>query len=472
MPNDEELPLELLTLAEPYRIKMTEAMRLPSREQRKAILEKAFHSIVYLDSNDVFIDLSTDSGTGSMSDRQWAGMMRGDEAYIRSRSFFEMESAVQKVMGYPFVVPTHQGRAAEHIFMEVNLGKKKDKGEQQIVLNNTHFDTTRAHVMHQKALPADLVADAVWDFDKEHPFKGNFDLERLDMALKKHGDKVPFVLITVLNNFACSSPVSMENIREASALARKYGKPVYFDACRFAENAWFIKTREKGYQDKAVADIVHEMFSHGEGCWMSAKKDAMVNIGGFLALKDEKLARECQERLVLYEGFPTYGGLAGRDLEAVAVGLLESIDEAHLASRTRQTAYLAELFEKEGIKVSKPAGGSGVFVDVGSLYGHLPAEKFPSIALCCDLYLEGGIRAAAYPFHFNTYDKDKGEFVMKDFEFARFALPRRTYTKGHMEYIAKVMARVKERAPRNKGYRITYRPEVLEHFFSKFAPLE
>ncbi|HYH94562.1 tryptophanase [Hyalangium sp.] len=461
----EDPHLELETLAEPYRIKVVEKVRLPSRAERERILKQATYSIVHIDSNDVFIDLVTDSGTGAMSDQQWAAIMRGDEAYMRARSFFELEKAVREILGFKHVIPTHQGRAAEHILMELLL--KPD----DMVLSNTHFDTTRAHVMHRKAVPVDLIGDWLWRFDEEQPFKGNFDLARLEAALERHHKRVPFIMITVLNNFACSSPVSMENIRETRRLADRWNIPVYFDACRFAENAYFIKMREEGYRDKSILEIAREMLSYGQGAWMSAKKDAIVNIGGFIALNDESLARRCQERLVLYEGFPTYGGLAGRDLEAMAVGLHEGIDEAHLAQRTGQVAYLVDLFDKAGIKVSKPAGGSGVFVDVESLYGHLPLEKFPAIALTCDLYLEGGIRAGAYPFHFNTVDAKTGELSMKVFQFARFAIPRRTYTKGHLDYIAKVMARVKERAPHNKGYRCIYAPEVLEHFFSKFEPL-
>jgi len=458
--------LELETLAEPYRIKMVEKVRLPGRSERERILKQASHFVVHVKSEDVYIDLITDSGTGAMSDRQWAALMTGDEAYMSARSFFEFERAVQDILGFPYVIPTHQGRAAEHIVMELLL--KPD----DIVLSNTHFDTTRAHVMNRKAVPLDLVGDWLWRFDEELPFKGNFDLARLEAALERHHQRVPFVLITVLNNFACSSPVSMANIREARRLADRYKIPVLFDACRFAENAYFIKTREEGYANKSIPEIVKEMMSYGDGCWMSAKKDAIVNIGGFIALKDESLARRCQERLVLYEGFPTYGGLAGRDLEAMAVGLYEGIDEAHLAHRTAQVAYLVSLFEKAGIKASKPAGGSGVFVDVGSLYGHLPDEKFPAVALTADVYLEGGVRVGAYPFYFNTVDAKTGEISMKVFQFARFAIPRRMYTKSHLDYVAKVMERVKERAPHNKGYRCVYAPEVLAHFFSKFEPLE
>ncbi|WP_224361537.1 tryptophanase [Hyalangium versicolor] len=457
---------ELETLAEPYRIKAVEKIRLLSRAEREKVLKDAFYSTVYINSEDVYIDLVTDSGTGAMSDNQWAALMKGDEAYMRARSFFEFEKVVQEVLGFQYVVPTHQGRAAEHILM--GLLVKQD----ELVLSNTHFDTTREHVRHRGAKPIDLVGDVLWDIDKEHPFKGNFDLARLETALERYHERVPFVLITVLNNFAYSSPVSMENIREVKRLAKKWNKPVYFDACRFAENAYFIKTREPGYSDKSIGDIVKEMFEGAEGCWMSAKKDAITNIGGFLALKDEALTRRCQERLALFEGFPTYGGLAGRDLEAIAVGLREVLDESYLRHRTDQVAFLAKLFKDEGIKVSLPAGGSGVFVDVASLYGHIPPDAFPTIAMLCDLYLEGGIRAGAFPFHFNIVDAKTGELGTKVFQFARFAIPRRVYTKSHFEYIAKVMGQVKRNAaPKNKGYKCTYAPPVLAHFFSKFEPL-
>jgi tryptophanase len=422
---------------------------------------------MYINSADVYIDLLTDSGTCAMSDEQWAGMMRGDEAYVRSENFFSLVKAVQDVIGYPHVVPAHQGRAAENVLLGV-LIKPGD-----IIPGNSHFDTTRAHIEDKGGIPLDLVGEELWDFEKEVPFKGNIDLDKLEVALKRYHDKVPFILITVVNNVACSSPVSMENIRETKKMADEYGIPIYFDACRFAENCHFIKTREKGYRNKSTIEIAHELFSYGEGCHMSGKKDALVNIGGFVALEDEETARKCQERLVLYEGFPTYGGLARRDLEAMAVGLREGMEEEYLSWRARQVAYLGDLFEKEaGVRVSKPTGGSGVFVDIHSIYPHLTAEKLPGIALCSDLYLEGGVRAVAMPFPVNTVDVDTGDMVSKMFEFARFAIPRRVYTKSHMEYVAKVMKRVKENAHRNKGYRVIHWPKVLGHFFAKFEPIE
>lgn len=455
---------ELDALVEPYRIKVVERIELLPQRERERVLKEAFHSVTYINSADVFIDLATDSGTTAMSDQQWAAMMIADEAYVRSRSFTRFEQAIVDVIGYPHVVPTHQGRAAENIVCEV-LVKPDD-----VVLSNTHFDTARAHVEHKRGLALDLVGDALWDFDKEAPFKGNFDLAKLEAALERFGRKVPFISITITNNMACSSPVSMENIRETKRLADQHGIPILFDASRFAENAYFIKQREPGYSDKSIADIVHEMFSYGEGCWMSAKKDANVNIGGFIAVRDEDLCRRLQERLVLYEGFPTYGGLARRDLEAIAVGIREGIQESHLRQRTQQVAYLGAKFEELGIRCSKPFGGSGVFIDVKDLYPHLAADLFPDVAMGCDVYREGGVRAAAFPFSIQTVD-EKGELLTRQFHFARFALPRRVYTQSHLDYVVRTMKKVKANAAHNRGYRCTHRPAVLGHFFSKFEPI-
>ncbi|HVY26035.1 MAG TPA: tryptophanase [Polyangiaceae bacterium] len=453
-----------LALVEPYRIKVVEPIRLLPREERERALRAAFHSVTYLNSADVFVDLATDSGTSAMSDRQWAAMMIADEAYVRSQSFFRFEKSIQEIFGYPHVIPVHQGRAAENILTELLV--KPDA----VVPSNTHFDTVRAHVEHRHGIGIDLVGDWLWNFEAEHPFKGNFDLDKLKTALEKYGSRVPFVSITISNNMACSSPVSMENIRQAKALADAHKVPILFDASRFAENAYFIKQREPGYANVPIREIVREMFSYGDGCWMSAKKDALVNIGGFIALRDESLARRCQEQLVLYEGFPTYGGLARRDLEAVAVGLQEAVEEDYLRHRTQQVAYLGSLFERAGIRCSKPFGGSGVFIDLQSLYPHLTSEQFPDVAMGCDTYLEGGVRAAAFPFVLKGIDQ-QGEITKRTFHFARFAVPRRTFTRSHLDYVGAVMARVKQRAPHSPGYRCTHSPEVLGHFFSRFEPL-
>lgn len=465
--SDEDFAVTCLraTHAEPFRTKTVEAIRLPGKAERREILRDAHYSPAYLRSEDVYLDFATDSGTGAMSDRQWAALMRGDESYVRSRNFYELEAAVQEVTGFEHVIPTHQGRAAENILMELLLQPG------HTVLCNTHFDTTRAHVTRRKARPVDLVSDALWNFSEPHDFKGNFDLNKLDIALEKLGSTVGLVIITIVNNFACSSPVSLENMRAVAERARSRGIPVFIDAARFAENAFFIREREPGYEGREVPDIAREMFALADGCWMSAKKDAIVNIGGFIAVRDEKLARRCQELLVLYEGFPSYGGLARRDLAAMAEGLREGMDVEYLRTRTNQIQLLAELFrDKAGVRVSLPAGGSGVFVDVSSLYPHLSPEQLPGIALACDLYLEGGIRAGAAPFHMETVDLATGELVDRVFEFARFAVPRRVYSDNQMRYCAEILARVRERAQESRGYRLTYMPEVLGHFFAKFEP--
>lgn len=453
------------TVAEPYRTKVVERLRLPSRTEREEILKEASYSPVHLRSEDIYIDLITDSGTGAMSDAQWSGLMRGDEAYMHSRNFASFEASVTRRTGFPHVVPTHQGRAAENIVMEVLVKPS------QVVLANTHFDTTAAHVKHRGATPFDLVHEAFWSYREQHPFKGNFDLEKLETALERYSGRVALVVITVLNNFACSSPVSLENIREVRRLANKHGVRVFFDACRFAENAFFIKQREPGYAGKSIEDIAREMLSYGDGCWMSAKKDAIVNVGGFIAVRDQALCRRFQERLVLYEGFMTYGGLARRDLEAIAIGLDEAVEEAYLAHRTGQVEYLGNKLEAVGAVVSRPTGGSGVFVDVEAMYPHLGPEKLPGVALCADFYLEGGVRVGAAAFPTIGIDARTGESVTRVFQFARFALPRRVYGKAHLDFVAGVAERVIARAQENPGYRVIEHPAVLGHFFSKFEPL-
>lgn len=453
------------TICEPYRVKVVERVRMTTEDEREEILRGAHYSPAFLKSEDVLIDLVTDSGTSAMSDEQWSALMRGDEAYVRSRNFDSFERAIQEITGFPQVIPTHQGRAAENIVMELLL----EPG--QMVLSNTLFDTTRAHIEHRRALPLDLVGDELWSFDEPHPFKGNFDLARLSVALERYADRVAFVVITVSNNLACSSPVSMQNIRDVRRLANRYGKRVFLDACRFAENAFFIKQREPGYATKSVREIALEMFSLADGCWMSAKKDALVNVGGFIAVHDSDFAMRCREKLVLYEGFYTYGGLARRDLEAVAVGMREGTDEAYLAHRTSAVAYLGEQLSAAGLVVSKPVGGSGVFVDVAPLYPQLQPQQLPGVALFADMYRVGGVRIATIPFAMRTVNSDDGELSERSFLLARFAVPRRVYTRSHLEYVGGVAAEVRRRAHQQRGFRVAYEPPVLGHFFSRFEPL-
>jgi tryptophanase len=464
----QDIARELATrlLATPFKTKMVEKIALPDRQRRAEVLAHAFYSPVHVNSEDVFIDLLTDSGTAAMSDAQWAAMMRGDESYVRSRNFMELEQAVQETMGFKHVIPTHQGRAAEHILLElmVRQGQK--------VLSNTHFDTTRAHVERRGAMAIDLVGDCLWQFREPQPFKGDFDLAKLDVALERYHEQVALIIITVLNNFACSSPVSMANIREVKRLAVRHGIPLFFDACRFAENAYFIKLREPGYQDKSIREIALEMLSHGDGCWMSAKKDALVNIGGFIAINDDAFAARCKELTVLYEGFHTYGGLARRDLSAMAVGLREGTELEYLEDRVGQVRYLGERLEEAGMVVSRPVGGSGVFIEVRSLYPQLPPSALPGVALFADLYLEGGIRVGSAPFPMHTVDPATGEVVERTFDFARLALPRRVYGKGHLDYVGAIAERVVRNAPASRGYRVLASPDRLAHFFARFAPLD
>lgn len=454
----------LSTLAEPYRIKMVEKLRLPNRTEREQALANAHYSPVFLDSADVFIDLVSDSGTAAMSDAQWSAMFRGDEAYIRPRSFFRLEAAVQEILGFPQLIPTHQGRAAERIMLEL-LVRPGD-----MVLGNTHSDTTRSHIQHRGGVPLDAVDDALFQRGQEQSFLGNFDLAKLRTALERHRGKVSLVICTIVNNVAASAPVSLANMRAASELAAEHGVPFVFDACRFAENAHLIREREPGQGERSVREIAREMFSLGSGCWMSAKKDALVNAGGFIAVRDEALAKRCQELAVLYEGFFTYGGLAGRDLEAIAVGLHEGTEDDYLSHRSRQLAYLGERLSAAGMAVVKPIGGSGIFVDPRSIYPELDASHFPSITLFCDLYLEGGVRVAGIPAYLKDVNADSGEAIERRLELVRFALPRRAYGKAHLDYIADIAERVMHIGSNNRGYRVV-EGAGGPGFFAKYAPL-
>ncbi|MEW6081845.1 MAG: tryptophanase [Bacillota bacterium] len=452
--------------AEPYRIKMVEPLHLTTLAERRRCISEAGYNPFLLESRSVYIDLLTDSGTGSMSDSQWAAMMEGDESYAGSRSFQRLRQAVADVMGFSFVIPAHQGRAAENILF-LTLLKEGD-----LVPSNYHFDTTRAHVWNRRAVPVDLVSAEAHDPELEMPFKGDVDLARLDDLLREKGPgKVPLVMVTLTCNGTGGHPVSMANLKGLRDITLKYGVPLVMDACRFAENAYFIKTREPGYQDKPVAGIVREMMDQVDGCTMSAKKDALANIGGFLALRDPEIVQRAQAWAVLYEGFPTYGGMAGRDMEAVARGLREVLDFSYLADRVGQVQYLHSQLVKAGVPVVKPSGGHAVYVDAGAFLPHLPRAAFPAWALSVELYLEAGVRGVEIGSVMAGRDPRTGENMEPRLEMVRLAIPRRTYTYRHMDVVARAFLDLLARRERVKGYRFEYEPPVLRHFTARLSPM-
>ena len=451
------------TIIEPFRIKTVEPIRQTTRDERLTALDVAKHNVFLLQAKDVLIDLLTDSGTGAMSVHQWSGMMRGDESYAGGRSYAVFERAVRDVTGFSQVIPTHQGRAAEHILFSTVV-KPGD-----VVPNNTHFDTTRANVQDRGGIALDLPIPEGHQPQSAHPFKGNMDVAALERALVEHAGRVPLVMLTITNNSEGGQPVSMANVRAVRAVCDEFGVPLFIDACRFAENAWFIKTREAGYADHSPSDIARELFSLAHGCTMSAKKDGMSNIGGFLAMNDESLARRCRTRLVLTEGFPTYGGLAGYDLEAIAVGLKEALDEDYLRYRIRSIEYLGEKLLAAGIPIVTPTGGHALYLDARRWLPHIPQHEYPAWALSCVLYVEGGIRAAEIGSVMFGRQPDGSERAA-DLELVRLAFPRRVYTQSHVDYVAEVLLYVYSLAPRFRGVRMLDAPEVLRHFTATFAP--
>ncbi len=455
------------TVIEPFTIKTVEPLRLTTRDERSQILEKATYNLFKIKSQDVIIDLLTDSGTGAMSSEQWAAIMRGDESYAGSKSFQRFESAVKDLFGFKNVIPTHQGRAAERILFSVMCKPGN------VVLNNTHFDTTRANVEFQGAEALDLVISEGLNPASTHPFKGNMDTNKLDEAIKKVGvDKIPLCMLTITNNSGGGQPVSMENIKSVKAILERYDIPLYFDAARFAENAYFIKLREPGYENTSVKEIVREMMGYADGCTMSAKKDGMVNIGGFLCTNSDVLAQQEKDLLILTEGYPTYGGLAGRDLDAIAVGLQEVVDEDYLEYRLAEARYLGEHLSAIGLPIVQPPGGHAVYLDAKTLLPHIPPLEYPGQSLSIALYLEGGIRTVEIgSVMFGKVDETSGKETPGKMELVRLALPRRTHTQSHIDYVIEVAREVYRKRDTLKGLSITRQPKFLRHFTAEFFPL-
>ncbi len=456
--------MEFKTIIEPFRIKTVEPIRQTTREEREIALKKAGYNLFQLKAKDVLIDLLTDSGTGAMSSHQWSGMMLGDESYAGARSFYRFESAVREITGFKHVIPTHQGRAAERILFGNTLRPES------IVPNNTHFDTTRANVEYRQAKAVDIPIPEAHKPQLYHPFKGNIDLSELERLLSENGDRVPLAMITITNNSGGGQPVSMANIRRASEICRKYGIPLLLDACRFAENAWFIKLREEGYGKKSPFEIAQEMFSYVDGCTMSAKKDGMANIGGFLALNDDALAQRCRNTLILTEGFPTYGGLAGYDLEAIAIGLKEALEDDYLRYRIRSVEYLGQKLTHEGVPIVRPPGGHAIYIDARAMLPHIPQNEYPAWTLSLALYIAGGIRSVEIGSVMFGRQPDGSE-VPAAMELVRLAFPRRVYTQSHVDYLAEVLTYVNLIKSEITGLRMVKAPDVLRHFTAQFEPL-
>ncbi len=455
--------MPIKTIIEPFRIKSVEPIRQTTRAQREKILEAAGYNLFLIASDDILIDLLTDSGTNAMSTEQWAAMMRGDESYAGSPSFKRFRESIQAIMGFRHVIPTHQGRAAERILFSV-MCKKGD-----VVPNNTHFDTTRANCEFVGAEALDLPIPEALEPSRQHPFKGNMDTARLEQTIARVGAKrVPLVMLTVTNNSGGGQPVSMANIKAVKEICSRHKIPLYIDACRFAENAYFIKLREPGYAEKTPREIAQEMFRHADGCTMSAKKDGLANIGGFLCTNDDTIAQLEKDLLILTEGFPTYGGLAGRDLEAVAVGLNEALEEDYLQYRIVSTGYLGTHIAEAGVPIVQPPGGHAIYIDARAFLPHIPPTQFPGVALAAELFLEGGIRSVEIGTLMFGKRDEKGVEHAGPMDLLRLAIPRRVYTQSHIDYVVEVVREVARRRDQIRGLELTYQAPFLRHFSARF----
>jgi tryptophanase len=454
------------TIIEPFRIKSVEPIYFTTKEQRKTILEKATYNPFRIRASDVLIDLLTDSGTSAMSSNQWAGIMQGDESYAGSSSFFKFEDAVRSITNMHYIIPTHQGRAAEKILFTITGGKGK------YFLSNTLFDTTRANIEFSGATGIDIICEEGKHPAIPAPFKGNMDVAALEKNILEIGaENIPMVILTITNNSGGGQPVSMQNIKEVKAVCSRFHIPLFIDACRFAENAWFIKIREAGYENKSIPEIAREIFSYADGCTMSAKKDAFANIGGFLAMQDFELATQCRNLLIITEGFTTYGGLAGRDLEAIAIGLQEVMDEHYLKYRITSIEYLTNKLHAAGVPVMRPAGGHAVYLDAKAFLPHVPVDQYPGQALVAALYLEGGIRSVEIgSLMFGKYDENH-KLIPAALELVRLAIPRRVYTQSHIDYVAEVIIEVFENRKEICGMKILEETPLLRHFTAKLAPI-
>jgi tryptophanase len=465
--NDKYHSIDIKTIIEPFQIRSVEAIQFTTPQERQEALERAHHNVFLLKADEVLIDLLTDSGTGAMSAKQWAAMIASDESYAGASSFYKLEAAVQDIFGFKHVIPTHQGRAAERILFSLHVK------EGQVVPNNTHFDTTRANIEFMGGEARNLVIHEGLEPQTIYPFKGNMDLDKLRETIENVGaENIPFVMTTITNNSGGGQPVSMANIRATSEIAHEYGLPFIIDACRFAENSWFIKTREEGYADVPLIDIAREIFSYADGCTMSAKKDGMANIGGFLCLNDDTMAESCRNLLILTEGFPTYGGMAGYDMEAVAVGLYEALDEDYLRYRIRSIEYLAEKVTAQGVPIIQPTGGHAMYLDARAMLPHIPDDQYPAWSLANALYLLGGVRGVEIGSVMFGKQPDGSE-VPAPLDLVRLTFPRRKYTQSHVDYLAEIIIALNE----NKetlvtGHRIVHQAPILRHFTIQMAPID